>query len=89
MLTLAAFRGTNRPVLLVGNRGYLLKAEAAAAPYRDALRERAVSWAPGFVPQAVCCVLSGLLVPVPKCIRSTARFRTCHLDLSFMGQCRG
>ena len=48
VLTLAAFRGTNRPVLLVGNRGYLQKAEAAAAPYRAALRERAVSAVLGF-----------------------------------------
>jgi len=43
VLTLAAFRGSTRPVLLVGGRGYLQKAEAAAAPYRDALRQRAVS----------------------------------------------
>ena len=56
VLPLAAFRGSNRPVLLVGNRGYLQKAEAAAAPYRDALRERAVS-SKAHLPLSVLCVV--------------------------------
>ena len=43
VLSLAALRGTTRPVLIAGSRNQLQKALRAAEPFREQLRERGVS----------------------------------------------
>ena len=42
LLSLAAFRGALRPVLVAGSRSYLQKVQAAAEPYKADLQGRAV-----------------------------------------------
>ena len=43
VLSLAALRGTTRPVLIAGSRNQLQKALRAAEPFKEQLRERGVS----------------------------------------------
>lgn len=43
LLSLAAFRGALRPVLIAGSRSYLQKAQAAAEPFKADLQGRAVA----------------------------------------------
>lgn len=43
VLSLAALRGTTRPVLIAGSKNQLQKALRAAEPFKEQLRERGVS----------------------------------------------
>ncbi len=43
VLPVAAFRGTTRPVLIVGTKGHIQRAIRAAEPFKYELRQRGVS----------------------------------------------
>lgn len=43
VLPVAAFRGSTRPVLVVGSKGHISRALRAAEPFRPQLRQRGVS----------------------------------------------
>ena len=43
VLPIAAFRGSTRPVLIVGSKGHISRAMRAAEPFKPQLRQRGIS----------------------------------------------